>query len=166
MNQKWKTTLLIIITLGSVTMQGAQARERKGRLGVGMSNQFINGVPAISLKLQRSSTFGFAVLGGLNTDSDNGGMGMGGKVYKILFEEPNLNFFIAAGAAFLTQKINSASYSGFQIDLGGGSEFNFPGVESLGFSLEFGLGLNKLKHSMRVETMGSSIVVAGAHFYL
>lgn len=143
-----------------------QARERTGRLGVGMSNQLINEIPAISFKLQRSPSFAFGLLAGLDTEKEDGGAGAGFKVYRILFEEPNLNFYVSALGAFISDKVLGTSYSGFQVDLGAGTEFNFSAVESLGFSVEFGLSMNKLKHDFRFQTMGHSMVVAGVHFYL
>lgn len=157
------TTLFVLLCGLSGT---AQARERIGRLGVGMSNQFINEIPAVSFKLQRSPVFAFGLLAGLDTEKDDGGVGAGFKIYKILFEEPNLNFYLSAMGAYISDKILGTSYSGFQVDLGAGTEFNFAAVESLGFSVEFGLSMNKLKHDFRFQTMGHSIVVAGVHFYL
>ena len=46
-----------------------------------------------------------------------------------------------------------------------GSEFSFAGLSSLGFSVEFGLSLNKVDEFV-VETVGDNFIVAGAHFYL
>ena len=164
---RWPLLWFIVFSLSSLLFSASSfARERVGRLGVGMNNQFINGVPAISFKLQRSPGFAMGLLAGVDTDSDDGGMGAGFKIYKILFEEPNLNFYLLADAAYLTDRIQSHSYTGYQFDFGAGTEFNFSGVESLGLSVEFGLSLNKLENDFRAQTMGSSMIVAGAHFYL
>jgi len=65
----------------------------------------------------------------------------------------------------ISEKRNNSSESGFQVDVTLGSEFSFRGLESLGFSLEFGVSLNKLSDFV-VETVGNNYLVSAVHFYL
>ena len=143
----------------------AQGMDRRGRLGAGFSNQLKNGIPAISFKLQKSRSFAFGGIFGLNSDASSGGTGGGLKLYRNIFDEPQLNFYASSLIGFISQKRSSGDQSGFQVDLTMGSEFSFAGLSSLGFSVEFGVSLNKVDEFI-VETVGDHFVVAGAHFYL
>lgn len=151
--------LLIIITFQS------EAVDRRGRLGVGFTNQLKVNVPAISFKLQRSRSFAFGGAVGLNTDDKDGGMAAGLKFYKNLFDEPQLNFYAAGYGGILKEKKNSISKSGMQFDLTLGSEFNFAGLQSLAFNVEFGISFNKVDDFV-IETVGHNFIIAGVHFYL
>lgn len=154
--------ILTFITFAAPT----HAIERRGRLGVGFSNQLMIDAPAISFKIQKSRSFSFGGLLGLSTDSDNGGFGAGLKFHKILFDEPQLNFYSSLLGAYI--KDNSAlndGRSGFQFDLTLGTEFSFVGLQSLAFSLEFGLSMHKLNEFV-IETTSGGLVVAAVHFYL
>lgn len=144
---------------------GAQALEKTNRLGVGMSNQLKNDFPALSFKIQKSKSLAIGGMFGLSTADSNGGYGAGVKFYRNIFDEPQLNFYFSGMGALLSNKIGGISYSGFQFDLSLGSEFHFSGLNSLGFSFEFGVSANKKKDFV-FETLGSHFVVAGIHFYL
>lgn len=143
----------------------SNASHQRGRLGLGFSNQFITGIPAISFKLQKSSTFALGGLFALNTHETKGGHGAGLKVYRVIFEEPQLNFYGSFLGALIGKKSGTTSQSGFQFDFSFGSEFHFKGVESLGFSIEFGVSINKID-SFSLETIGNHLLTAGVHFYL
>ena len=144
----------------------AHSFERRGRLGVGFSNQLMIDVPAVSFKIQRSRSFAFGGILGVSTDSNDGGVGAGLKVFKILFDEPQLNFYSSLLGAYIKDKNGTASdVSGFQFDLTLGSEFSFVGLQSLGFSIDFGVSMNKLDDFV-VETTAGGLVIAAVHFYL
>ncbi len=159
-----KNCLLFVFILTALSSL-AIAADRTGRLGAGMSSQLRNGLPAISFKLQKSKSFAFGGLFALNTDEQSGGMGGAIKFYRVIFDEPQLNFYASGLLGLITKKTASISQSGFQVDLTLGSEFSFRGLGSLGFSFEFGLSLNKINNFV-VETVGNHFVVAGVHFYL
>ena len=67
--------------------------------------------------------------------------------------------------ALLSNRIAGISYSGFQVDISFGSEFHLAGMNSLGFSFEFGASANKKKDFV-FESLGSSFFVGAVHFYL
>ena len=156
--------IFLAVSLLLIT-SGAQALEKTNRLGVGMTNQLKNDFPALSFKIQKSRSFAYSSMLGLSTANQNGGFGVGIKLYRNIFDEPQLNFYFAGAGAILSNKINGTSYSGFQFDLSFGSEFHFVGLKSLGFSFEFGVSANKKKDFV-FETLGSHFLVAGIHFYL
>jgi hypothetical protein len=63
------------------------------------------------------------------------------KLYRNIYEEPNLRFYMAGMLASLSQIVtvngNPETQSGMQIDGTFGTEFHINSIESLGFSMEF-----------------------------
>jgi hypothetical protein len=141
------------------------AYDKVNRLGLGMTNELKNDFPALSFKMQKNRSFAFGGLFGLSTHPDNGGYGIGLKIYRNIFDEPQLNFYLAGMGAILNNKIDHANYSGFQFDLSLGSEFHFSGLQSLGFSFEFGASASKRKDFV-FQTLGNNFIVSAIHFYL
>ena len=144
----------------------AFARDMRGRLGIGTANQFKNGIPALSVKIQRSSVYALGGMLGTKFSDNDSGYAAGLKLYRIIFDEPQLNFYFALMGAMLNNSQNNSSTSGFQFDGSLGAEFNFAGLDSLGFSLEFGLSANKLANTFTLETIGHNFINAAVHFYL
>lgn len=142
----------------------SHAMNRMSRLGLGYTGQLATNMDALSFKIQKGRGMAFGGLLGYNS-GDSGGFGAGVKIYKILFDEPKLDFYGAAMAAMLSQKTAGVAESGFQVDLTLGSEFSFEGIESLGFSVEFGLSINKI-NEFEFGTTGFSFLVGAVHFYL
>lgn len=141
----------------------------RGRMGIGATNQLANGLPAISLKVQQSKTFAIGGILGFKSDQDNTLFGAGAKFYRIIFDEPQLNFYLAG--LFATQNYlddQDKVKSGYQIDGTFGSEFHFSGLESLGFSFEAGISARNANEEggTSIETLGDQIVKAAVHFYL
>lgn len=163
-----KSALLMVISLlflGISSANKAMALDKTHRLGVGFTNQLKNDFPSLSFKMQKSKSFAYGGTAGLSTNDQSGGYGVGLKLYRNIFDEPQLNFYMAGMGAILNNKIGGTSYSGFQFDLSFGSEFHFSGMNSIGFSFEFGVSANKKKDFV-FETLGNNFVVAGIHFYL
>ena len=160
------TKLSVLFLLINLCAPCANAADRRGRLGVGLSNQLqLEDLPAISFRLQTANSTSIGALFGANTD-DNGGLGAGFKIQKHFFEEPQLNFYGSFLGAYLSQKnLNDTDDTGFQFDFTLGSEFHFQGLESLGLHFEFGLSLTKLDDFV-VQTVGQQFIVMGIHFYL
>lgn len=156
--------MTLVITLLTYT-PSTHAFDKMNRLGLGMSNQLKNDFPALSFKTQKNRSFAFGGLLGLSTDKNNGGYGVGMKVYRNIFDEPQLNFYLAGMGALMNNKINQTSYSGFQFDLSLGSEFHFSGLNSIGFSFEFGVSASKTKDFI-FQTLGNNFIVSAVHFYL
>ena len=155
-----------ILSLFFASKAYAQVLDKRGRLGIGTSNQFVVGIPAISFKLQKSRSFAYGVVLAAELDDRDGGHGAGVKLYKNFFEEPQLQFYGSVLIAMVNNKTGGTEEDGFQIDLTLGPEFHWPGLESLGFSFEFGLSINSLGNDTVVSTAGYHFVTAGIHFYL
>ena len=158
----FKKLYLQLAVLFLLLSSGAQALNLTGRLGMGLSNQLANDLPAISFKVQNSGSTAYGGLVAIDSNTDYTDYGFGLKGYRLLFDEPHLNFYFAGMAALLKKN----DKSGYQIDGTMGSEFHIPGLESIGFSFEFGLSLNKVNDVRHFETTGYQFVTAAVHFYL
>ena len=135
-------------------------------MGIGLSHQLKNEIPALSFKLQQSRSFALgALLGYRNRASESSRYGAGLKFYRNFFEEPQLNFYGALLAAWPLKVDSSGGHDNFQFDFTLGAEFHFAGLESLGFGLEFGLSAYKLGR-FAVETVGDKFIASSVHFYL
>ena len=163
---KVKTQILVFtLLIFSLFPQFVHATDHMNRLGVGMSNELKGDFPSLSFKMQKNRSFAYGGLFGVSTDKTSGGYGAGLKFYRNIFDEPQLNFYLAGMGAILGSKVNGTNYSGFQFDLGFGSEFHFTGLNSLGFSFEFGATAVKKKEFV-FQTLGNNFLVAAVHFYL
>lgn len=161
--KKYFCCLLVLITTSSF------AADLRGRMGIGASNQLANEIPAISFKVQQSKTFALGGLVGFKSNEDNTLYGAGVKFYRIIFDEPQLNFYMAGLVA--TQNYvddKDKVKSGYQVDGTMGSEFHLSGLESIGFSFEFGLSVRNTdpKGGTTFQTLGDQFVKAAVHFYL
>lgn len=163
MSTRLKLLTLIIFALISLN---SKASVHAGRLGLGYSNQFVNNLPAVSFKLQKSPVMALGGMLAYSNEDVGGGYGAGLKIYRLIFDEPFLNFYGSILGALVKKNISTTrSESGFQFDFTFGSEFTFRGIESIGFSFEFGVSLNKVE-DLVIETTGNSFITAGVHFYL
>lgn len=160
-----KTLTFLGLFLGLLASQNSRAYDKIDRLGVGLSNELKNDISSLSFKIQKNRTFALGGLVGISSNQKTGGYGAGLKFYRNIFDEPQLNFYMTGMAALLSKKINDTTNSGFQIDAGLGTEFHFTGLNSIGFSFEFGMSANKVQN-FSFETMGGSYLVSGVHFYL
>lgn len=162
-----KQIFLILLIIAAPRL--ALGADLRGRMGLGMTNQLANDIPAISLKVQQSKTFALGGLLGFKSDQDNTLYGAGIKLYRIIFDEPQLNFYMAGLFATETYLNDENKMdSGYQIDGTMGTEFHLSGIESLGFSLEFGLSVRKAEANRgnSFQTLGDNFLKAAVHFYL
>lgn len=160
---------IIIFTLALIYLipQASYAASLVGRLGIGMTNHLVNDMPAISLKLQRNRSS--ALGGNFAIDSSSEGVfyALGLKGYKYIYEEPQLNFYSALGGNYFTYENTSGdAASGYQVDAVFGAEFSFQGIESVGFSFEFGLGFSEYQEQTHLRTVGHNMLASAVHFYL
>ncbi len=162
---RYLTVAIVFVWALFTQLSSVHAMERMSRLGIGYTGQLKNDVPAISFKIQKSKSMAFGGMLGYSNKENGGGVGAAAKIYRILFDEPNLTFYGSLMAGLITQKNNGENNSGFQADITLGSEFSFTGLQSLGFSLEFGASFHKLDNFVS-ETVGDSFLVSAVHFYL
>lgn len=158
--------ILIALTVVSFSLN-THALSLMGRMGIGTSNQFVNNMQSISLKVQRSRAMAIGAMIGLDANSDSTNYSFGGKLYRIIYDEPQLNFYSTAMfGLFSYQNATNSTATGYQADVGLGTEFSFQGLESIGFSFEFGIGYSRYNEKNYFKVMGHNMVTSAVHFYL
>lgn len=144
----------------------SHATSLMGRLGIGTTNQVVTGISAISIKLQRNRSMALGGLFGINNSDNASNYAVGAKLYRLIYDEPQLNFYSALSAIMFTYQDAGDTVSGNQIDAGLGAEFSFQGLESIGFSFEFGFSMNKYNGAQNIQSYGHHIITSAVHFYL
>lgn len=160
--------LVVALALVAQTASAAAPGDEKnlrGRMGVGFTNQIATNasgstIPALSAKYYLSRSFATSIETGFDTRSGASTVVLGGKLYKNVFFESNLIFYVGAGLAYLNR-----AGSKFQGSVFFGSEFFLAQLPSLGFSFEAGLRGDSTSGSFAVRTTGDSFLTAGMHFY-
>jgi hypothetical protein len=158
------TLAAIFLLLSSLT---ANATSLIGRLGIGMSNNLPSGMETLSLKLQSNSSTSVGGHFGMDNSPDGSLYAIGVKIYRIIYDEPQLNFYSSGDATIFTYFDSSKDVKqGNKISANFGTEFMFQGIESVGFSFEFGLGVQNYQDQTHIKTMGHNIIQSAVHFYL
>lgn len=158
---------LLVLTLSLILSPTAHAKDLTNRLGIGYSNQFSVDLPSVSASYYPSSDLGIQAALGILTGTNSSKFGLMAKVKRIIFPEDNMNFYMGAGAGLLSNKTTAtaASESGFELLGYAGGEFFLPGLESLGFSFEAGVGVVSVSSGVTFRTIGESPLTAGMSFY-
>lgn len=143
-----------------------QAKDLTSRLGIGYKNQFSEELPGIAAQYYPTQDIGVSGTLGVDTESNNSKFGFMLKLYKIVFQEDSLNFYMGAGGGLLsTENAAGQNESGFELAGYAGCEFFLPGLESLGFSFETGAGITSVSSGVRFRTFGDHPLRAGMMFY-
>jgi hypothetical protein len=161
-------TALSTLAFGSV----ASAKDLTNRLGVGYADQFgvTGGLPSLAVRYYPNADVGISGQLGIDTEEDASKFGFLAKVYRIVFTEDNMNFYMGAGAGIISreQQNNNGDFineSGFEVSGYVGGEWFFSGLDSLGFSFEAGIGVTSIDSEVRFRTIGDSPIKAGITFY-
>lgn len=158
--------LFLIVIAGSITMTSA-AKDLSQRLGVGFANQFgvSKSMPSVAVRYYPNQQYGMQGAVGVDTEKDNNRFGASGKFIKIVFREDNMNFYIAAQGGLVSRQQDGTTNSGIDAAATFGGEFFLPGLESLGFCFEAGVGVTSVSSDMRFRTIGDTPLNAGMFFY-
>lgn len=156
---------LIRTLLLTVMAFSAEAKDMTNRLGIGYKSQFSVEMPGVAVQYYPMADLGLSATMGIDTQKNNSKFGFNVKAYRIIFTEDNLNFYMGAGGGLLSTETAGVSESGFELAGFGGSEFFFTGLDNLGFSVEFGVGIVSLSSGVRFRTYGDFPTRAGVIFY-
>ena len=149
----------------------AQAKELSNRLGLGYSDQFSESLPSMAIRYFPDPKLGVGAALGVDTKEDESKFGFMVKLYRIIFTEDNMNFYMGTGAGLISLEERDAtsgdveSDSGFELNGFAGGEFFFSGLENLGFSFETGVGVTSINSEVRFRTIGDHPIRAGVTFY-
>lgn len=150
------------LTLGS---HAVLAKDMSSRLGVGYRNSLVTAtIPSTAIVYSPSPDYSVYASLGVDTEDTNSKFAMLVGARRIIFREDNMNFYSAGQMGLVNQEVASTKDSGFEIAALVGGEFFLPGLDSLGFNFETGLGVTTVKKT-RFRTMGDSFVGAGITFY-
>lgn len=163
MNKSLFIFLLVFVALTS-SIEG-YSKELPERLGVGYSNQFSEELPSLALRYYPDPKLGVGLALGIDTKDENSKFGFMARLYRIIFPEDNMNFYMGTGAGIVTIEENDDSDSGFELSGFCGAEFFFTGLENLGFSFEAGVGVTSIDSEVRFRTIGDHPLKAGVIFY-
>lgn len=143
------------------------AKNLANRLGVGYTDQFgiDGGLPSLSVRYYPSPELGVSGSLGVDTTKNNSKFGFMAKVFRVVFVEDNMNFYMGAGAGLISQEAAGNNDSGFDLSGFVGGEFFFSGLDSLGFSFEAGIGVTSISSEVRFRTIGDHPLKAGIIFY-
>lgn len=139
-----------------------QAKDLTNRLGIGYKDQFL---PAIAAQYYPNADTSLSGALGVDTQKDASSFAATIRVNRIVFKEPNMNFYMGGGGGIVSQEVASKNESGFVVDAVAGGEFFLPGLDSLGLSFETGVGVVSLKSGVRFRTLADSPLRAGMIFY-
>ncbi len=143
----------------------ASAKDLSNRLGIGYSDQFSEPLPSVAMKYWPDAKLGFGVALGIDTQKDNSRFGFMARLYRVIFTEENMNFYMGTGAGILSVETLGKTDSGFELTGFFGSEFFLPGLENLGITFEAGVGVTSVSSEVRFRTFGDSPIRAGMTFY-
>jgi hypothetical protein len=173
MNQVIGTRILKL--LGALTFIGlvsvvalpqkAQAKDLSNRLGLGFKNQSSTELPGIAIQYWPGADLGLSASLGIDTQTNNSKFGAMLKLYRVIFPEDNLNFYLGAGAGILSIETAGNNESGFELMGFAGVEAFLAGLENVGFNFEFGTAITSISSGTRFRTLGDSPVRAGVTFY-
>jgi len=142
----------------------AQAKELQRRLGVGLKDNTSVSIPSVAVAYYPVSEMGLTGGLGIDTQKDNSKFQLHVGLRRILFKEEHMNFFFGGQVGLITNEVNSDKNSGYEINALFGGEFFIPGLDSLGFTFEAGMGVASVK-DVRFRTIANDPFKAGIIFY-
>ena len=147
----------------------AEAKDLSSRLGIGFKNQSSAELPSLAVQYWPGTDLGFSIALGIDTQTNNSKFSAMAKIYRVIFQEDNLNFYLGAGAGALSLESTTGTVatnqSGFELMGFAGVEFFLPGLDSIGWSFEAGTAITSISSGTRFRTFGDSPLRAGAIFY-
>lgn len=158
-------TVLLVFSASVVFSTQAQAVDLANRLGVGYSDQLSSELPAITARYYPNASTGLSLAVGINTQNNFSRFGALAKLYRIVFTENNMNFYVGGGAGLLSVEASGVNQSGFELMGFLGGEFFFSGLENLGFTFEAGVGIRSDSDGTLFRTIGDHPLKGGIIFY-
>lgn len=163
----FKCVLAALATISSLFCMApeAEAKDLANRLGIGFKNQSSVELPGVAVQYWPGAELGLSAALGLDTQTNNSKFSAMLKLYRVIFPEDNLNFYLGAGAGILSIESSGTNESGFELLGFAGVELFLAGLENVGFSFEAGTAITSISSGTRFRTMGDSPVRAGITFY-
>ena len=142
----------------------AEAKDLTHRLGVGVKNNTSFDLPSLAAVYYPNADLGLTGGIGIDTQKNESKLGLTVGLRRLLFREDNLNFYFGGQAGLINFEVASQKESGFELNAVFGAEFFLPGLESLGFSFEGGVGITSVEDT-RFRTIADHPFRASMIFY-
>ena len=143
----------------------ASAKDLTSRLGIGIrQNSALNNLPELATVYYPTPDIGVSGAVGIDTEKDNSKFTFNGGVRRISFKENNMNFYMGGRLGLINYETPAERKSGYELSALFGGEFFLPGLDSLGFTFEGGVGVVSTG-TTRFRTLADSPFSAGVIFY-
>lgn len=163
MLKKWTLAVGLMLGLMSAS-QGVQAKDLTNRLGVGVKKNTALDLPELAAVYYPVSDIALAGGLGIDTKKDASRFTANAAVRRIVFKENNMNFYMGGAVGLVNYETAGKKESGFELNALFGGEFFLPGLESLGFTFEGGVGVVSADE-VRFRTLAEGPFSAGIIFY-
>ncbi len=155
----------VLFAYGFVYSGAVQAKVLTNRLGIGVKqDSALDNLPEIATVYYPTPDIGVTGGLGIDTKKDESRFSFNGGVRRIIFKEDNMNFYLGGRLGLINYEKASDKKSGFELSGLFGGEFFLPGLDSLGFTFEGGVGVVSTS-DVRFRTLGDSPLSAGIIFY-
>lgn len=157
----------VIVVFASLIMISAtaSAKDLTNRLGIGVKqNSMMDNLGELTTVYHPTKDISVSGAIGIDTKKDNSKLTFNGGVRRTIFREDNMNFYMGGIFGLVNNETAGDKKSGFQLSGVFGAEFFFPGLDSLAFSFEGGVGILSTS-DVRFKTISESPVSAGVVFY-
>lgn len=161
-----KLLLVIVVSfVSSLFSSLAYSKDMTHRLGVGIKDNLSKSLPSLAMVYYPSMEYAFTGGVGLDTEKNNSAMQVNLGIRRVVFFEPNLNFYMGGQAALITDENTvDGKRNGYEINAHFGTEFFLQGLENLGFTFEMGVAVVSLG-DVRFRTLAVDPLKAGLIFY-
>lgn len=154
------TLILLVLTTSMVN-----AKDLTHRLGLGLKNNTSESLPSLAAAYYYSKNYAFTGSLGMDTKKNYNSMQLSAGVRKMIYFEDQLNFYMSAQLGMISSENPvDGKANGIEMLALFGTEFFFAGLDSLGFTLEAGVGVSTLRNT-RVRTVADDPLRAGILFY-
>lgn len=159
---KYVHLLSVLLFVGMSSL--VHAKELSNRLGVGIKNNVSEDVPSIGAVYFPNADYAFTGGLGIDTRKNESKFAATVGLRKIVFSEPQMNFFMGGQVGVVNFESAGNKNSGFELSALFGAEFFFVGLDSLAFTFEGGAGVVSVS-DVRFRTIADNPFKAGIIFY-
>jgi|GEM_PF-364740 len=159
----WVGALVILAHLW--ISQSVEAKELTNRLGIGQRYDWgVEGLPQLAAVYHPLSDLAVTSAVGVDTQDANSRFAVNVGARKIIFKEPNLNFYVGGNIGLINFEESGTKNAGYEMAALFGAEFFIPGLDSLGFSFDAGVGIVSAS-KVRFKTIADNPLRAAMVFY-
>lgn len=158
-----KVALALCLVTVIFAAQG-EAKELTNRLGVGVKSHSALDLAQLAAVYYIAPDVSISGGLGIDTQEDYSKFAFNAGIRRIVFKEDNMNFYMGGTAGLVNFETAGKKESGFELNALFGAEFFLPGLDSLAFTFEGGVGIISADN-VRFRTVADGPFNAGMIFY-